>query len=69
MATIEIYRTARTRKRCDDYPQCDRGIQPSERYLRAAATPGDDDYNPSDHWRVLNICCKHMRPEEMEVIR
>lgn len=63
MATMQQYRTARTPKACDDYPRCDRGINPGERYLRAVATPNDTDVNPGPHWRTLQICCEHMRPE------
>ena len=63
MATMQQYRTARTAKRCDDYPHCDRGIRPGERYLRAVATPFDGLVNQSPHWWTLNICCEHMRPE------
>jgi hypothetical protein len=63
MATFEIYRTARTPKRCDNYPRCERGIRPGERYLRASATPRDDEVNQGPHWWTLNICCEHMRPE------
>ncbi len=65
MATMQAYRTARTPKRCDNYPRCHRGIQPGERYLRAVATPNDMEVNQSDHWRTLNICWEHMYPESV----
>jgi len=63
MATFQTYRTARTPKTCDDYPGCERGIQPGERYLRASATPHDDEVNQGPHWWTLTICCEHMMPE------
>lgn len=60
---MQKYRTARVARPCDDYPRCDRGIRPGERYLRAVATPHDAEVNQSPHWWTLNICCEHMRPE------
>ena len=63
MATWQTYRTARTAKPCDDYPRCRRGIQPGERYMRAVASPWDNEVNQSPRWWTLNICAEHMRPE------
>lgn len=63
MATWQTYRTARTSKRCDDYPRCPWGIQPGERYLRATVSPHDIEVNQSDHWWTLNLCYRHMTPE------
>jgi hypothetical protein len=63
MATFQVYRTARTPKRCESYPRCTRGIKPGERYMRASATPRDSEVNQGPHWRTLAICVEHMRPE------
>lgn len=63
MATFQQYRTARTPKTCDEYTGCERGILPGDRYLRASATPGDDEVNQGPHWWTLVICPEHMPPE------
>ena len=63
MAVFTTYRTARTAKRCDEYPGCERGIRPGERYMRAAATPRDDEVNQGPRWWTIQVCCEHMLPE------
>ena len=63
MAVFEVYRTARTAKDCDNYPQCSRGIRPGERYLLATASPWDMEVNQSERWLTLTVCREHMRPE------
>ncbi len=61
---LDTWRTARTAKPCENYPTCERGILPGDRYLRTAATP-DDEVNQGDHWWTLQICPEHAGTEEV----
>lgn len=59
---LRTYRTARTKKRCDGFPRCRRGINPSERCVRVSLPPRGDMGNVS--WWSMNICIDCMRPDD-----